>query len=451
MEESNKLGNLETEGAVIGICINEGHLVKTAMAMGITPKSFTSVENMAVFDVLRDMSVKREDIDLVSVSARLPKLNVYIAELAAGAVTSVLFDQHCDDLKRLEGARNVCADIVKIDALAHENPFATVEILKAIDGMRSGYMQTVSGHNVKAFPEVGKEALDRLENPDDFTNIPILKGFGASVFHKGETFIIGADTGAGKTAFAAGAVNQMLDAGFSVLYVCGESSCTDILTRIVSARCGVPHYKILSREATKDEWGRFMESLTYLKRHGKRLGFHCLGDRLPFTPSSIENSTKQMAAVAGSVDVIVIDYLGCIRPDIPVRSGNKTQEVEQVINALHDLFEDFGAAGLVLCQYSRQGQEAARRGEMPQLNWLRDCGVIEDAAHAVAHIVKKPLEKGKPQDFYFMCNQKHRNIKPFCVQMAWNGATYEAVAERDVKADETDIPAAPARLEDVDF
>lgn len=431
---NEQLVNIETENAVLGTCINESEHVKTAMSLGLTSKTFTVKENVTIFKEMTGMVVHRVNIDLVTLSARLPDLTMYIANLATSNFTGVMFEEQCADLKRLEAARNLAKHNEKLSGDIHSNPFDVDSHIRVMDAMRSEYVQTTAGHKVMMANDAGNALIDRCESKQDYTNIPILKSFRKTVFHKGETFILAADTGSGKTALAAGAVNEMLDAGFSILYVCGESSADDILARIVSARCDVPHYKILNRTANQNEYERFQNAFGYImQKYGKKIAFHCLGNGMKFTPCAIEDSAKQLAMVAGSVDVVIIDYLGCLRPDVPIKTGNKTQEVEQVITDLHDFFDEYKAAGLVLCQYSRQGQVEARKGSEPQLNWLRDCGVIEDAAHVVAHIVKKP-----EGDMYLVCNQKYRNIQPFCVQLKWTGATYEAIPNSNANAD--DIP-----------
>ena len=426
--------NVETENAVLGTCINESQHVKTAISLGVTPKTFTTKENIAIFKEMQDMAMQRVSIDLVTLSARHPDLNMYLVNLVSSMVTGVMFEEQCADLKRLEAARNLAKGCEKLIGNLNADPFDIDAHVRLQDAMRSAYVQTTAGHKVMMANEAGSVLVDRMQSKQDYTSIPILKSFNKIVFHKKETFVLAADTGSGKTALAAGAVNEMLDAGLSVLYVCGESPSDDILARIVSARCGVPHYKILNRTASRDEYERFQQAFgEIMQRHSKKLAFHCLGNGMKFTPCAIADSAKQLAAIAGGIDVIIVDYLGCLRPDIPVKNDNKTQEVEQIINDLHDFFDDYNAAGFVLCQYSRAGQVEARKGSEPQLNWLRDCGVIENAAHVVAHIVKKP-----EGDMYLVCNQKYRNIQPFCIQLKWTGATYEAIP--NTNANENDVP-----------
>ena len=145
------------------------------------------------------------------------------------------------------------------------------------------------------------------------------------------------------------------------------------------------------------------------------------------------------------MDIVIIDFLQNMKPDILKRNATKTTDMEDVITALHDMAADAGAGLLVLAQYSRQGQEAARGGAEPQLNWLRDCGSIENLAHVVAHLVRHE-ERGKPTESFLVCNQKHRNCPPFRVPLVWTGASY-VMAAPSSNADTGDIPDGG----DVDF
>ena len=436
-EES--LRNLETEKSIIGNIVNLGHLIKTALAAGVTSASFSLAEHAEIFATMSDMARERVGIDLMTLSARLPKYGAYLTELAELAITDALFGDQCEDLKKLEASRTLVDGMEGLKAKVFEKPFDTEKHQQAVAELQGGFMQIAGGHRMKSLDDALKSYCERLENTRDFKSIPILRGFDKSVFHCGETFVLAGDTGAGKTALVAGSVNLMLDSGLSVLYVCTESSSDDILARIVAARCGVPHYKIINRTATANEHERHLAAMMDMKsRFRKQLAFHCI-DGSKLTPSGISESVKRLALKAGAVDVVIVDYLGGVRPDVPVRNGNKTVEVEQIIMALHDVFVDAKAAGLVLCQYSRQGQEDARKGVEPQLNWLRDCGSIEALAHVVAHIVTIPEKDGKQKEFFLVCNQKHRNTEEFCCPLRWTGATYEAM-QGSARVDAGDIP-----------
>lgn len=459
--QRSKFNQIDLENNLLGSCINDGvALVKKAMSAGLTPDTFIGQggENAKIFDVMCELANQREDVDAPKLTARLPELMTYIYELAGNAVSSVLFDEWCRDLKTFEGTRMARYKWGCIDKLMEENMFDTDAVVRGFDALKSSYVQMIAGHRYMTFDEGFDELYKGFSQKKDFTSIPLLKGFTRGIFRRGETFVIGARTGTGKTAFAAGAANLMIDEGLTVLYVCGESSTRDIVARIVSARCGVPHDRFYERTATRDEWQRFLDASAYIKKTcGGRIGFHCLGDGLSFTANSIEDSAKQLRDVTGSIDVVIIDFLGVMHPNKEVKNGNKVVEVGRTITELHDMFGELGAAGLVLCQYQRQGSDQSKKkdGEKessePQLSWLRDSGEIENLAHAVAHIVTYKDESNRIIDSYLVCNEKHRNIKAFNVRMRWNGGTYEfeprlkdgTLMDSDgymINADATDVP-----------
>lgn len=457
--QKSKFNQIDLENNLLGSCINDGvTLVKKAMSAGLTPDTFIGQggDNAKIFDVMCELANRREDVDAPKLTARLPELMTYIYTLAGNAVTSVLFDEWCRDLKTFEGTRMARYKWGCINKLMDDDMFDRDAIIRGMEAMRSSYVQMTAGHRMKTFNDGADELISGFSQKKDFTSIPLLKGFTRGIFRRGETFVIGAGTGTGKTAFAAGAANLMIDEGLTVLYVCGESSTRDIVARIVSARCGVPHDKLYERSATRDEWQRFLDATAYIKKNrGDRIGFHCLGDGLAFTANSIADSAKQLRDVTGSIDVIIIDFLGVMHPNKEVKSGNKVVEVSNTIKELHDVFGELGAAGLVLCQYQRQGRDQSKKDggkdSEPQLSWLRDSGEIENLAHAVAHIVVNKDERGSIIDSYFVCNEKHRNIRAFNVRMKWNGGTYEfeprlkdgALMDSDgymINADATDVP-----------
>lgn len=437
--DGNTLVNETLERNLLGCCLMPDGVgaanVMKAMSAGVKPGTFAIKLNGQIFEIMAGLASRREAVDLMTVSARLPAMKDDLAAMMAEAVSDAAADDWAGDLVRLAAARKLANDTGELLRGLADDPLDTEKHLAFLDGLRGAYSQTAGGHGVKTATEAGRTYLDRLSDNGARKNVPILLGADMHVFNAGELFVLGGDTGAGKTALAAGAVNAMIDAGLSVVYACCESGADEILARIVAARCGVPHYLFMNRDATEEQWKAHNAAFQVIK--SQKLAFHCLGDGLQMTPSGIAASVRRMTAKWGKVDVIVIDFLQGFRPDATRRNGNKTSDVEDLITGLHDLFAEVGAAGLVLCQYSRQGQEAARRGEEPQLNWLRDCGAIENLAHVVAHIVKR--NHGGAKITELVCNQKSRNCPPFKRSLAWNGAAYVAASPSPM-VDAADIP-----------
>lgn len=433
------LKNTDKEKIVIGNCLNDDACVKTAIGMGLTSKAFSDNLCQATFETMEKMIRECVKIDMMTVDARLKGYLDFLMDCSNLAASyNVLFDENVSDLIKLAAVREACGKMDKIKAEMQEDPLKTDAYIKKIEAMSKRFSQSVSGHGVADAEDGLKAYVDMITSNVTYQNIPLLRGLKASIFHRGETFVLAADTGAGKTAFAAGAVNLMLDQGLSVLYCCCESSKAEIMGRIVSARCDVDHKKFIKRSASRNELEAHNAAIQQLRKYKSKLFLHCLGDKVKMTPSGVMASAKQLVETAGQVDVIIIDFLQRFHADYVKAGTNKTAETEEVIQGLHDIFMELGAAGLVLCQYHRGGQQAARESSEPQLNWLRDCGEIENLAHAVVHIVVKQ-EKGQEKTFELVCNQKARNVEPFRISMRRTGSTFEVDTTK--YASDNDIPS----------
>lgn len=442
MNES--MQNIEKEKIVIGCCLNDSTFVKTAMALGLQSECFADPICKTVYATMENMMRECVGIDIMTVSARLKNYFEFLATCADQAASySVLFDANVMDLIKLAAARDTYGKLTKLCVALQDNPLDTASHLRAIEAAAKKFSQTVTGHGMATAKEAIKAYIDMISSDAKFEFLPLMRGLRKPIFHRGESIVLAADTGAGKTALAVGAVNLMLDQGLSVLYCCCESSKAEILGRIASARCDIDHKRFLNRMATQTEWELHYKAIQELDKYDKTLAFHCLGDGVKLTPSAIEASMKRLLERAGRVDVVVIDFLQQFHDDYVKPGTSKNDEMESVMKKFHDMFHSNGASGLILAQYHRSGQVDARKAQEPQLNWLRDCGEIENLAHLVLHIaLDEPLQKGqlmKDGKFSLVCNQKARNVDPFRIPIRRTGATYEVDTSRN--ASDEDVPA----------
>ena len=442
MSESMK--NVEKEKIVIGCCLNDSTCVKTAISLGLQAKCFADPICKTVFATMENMIREYVGIDIMTVSARLKNYFDFLADCSNQAASfSVLFEANAMDLVKLSAVREAFDKITKLGLAMQDKPLDIANHMRTIEAAAKKFTQTVTGHGMGTAEEAIKAYVDMISSDEKVEFFPLLRGLRKPIFHRGESIVLAADTCVGKTALAAGAVNMMLDHGLSVLYCCCESSMAEILGRIVAARCDIDHKRFLNRIATQSEWEMHNKALQELKSYNKTLAFHCLGDGVKLTPSAIEASMKQSSEKAGRVDVVVIDFLQQFHDDYVRPGTSKNDEMQAVMQKLHDMFHANGTSGLILAQYHRSGQVEARQAKEPQLNWLRDCGEIENLAHLVLHIaLDEPLQKGqlmKDGKFSLVCNQKARNIDPFRIPIRRSGATYEVDTSRNASAE--DIPS----------
>ena len=429
--------NQELEAKVLGACLSDETYLRQAMATGITAATFTLPENSVIFATLAEMLGQNIPIGFDSIIIRLPNLQNYMIQLLDVSPTNVMFDDWIICLRQLEAARGVENQTAKLLQKMKESPFAAKEYEQTLRVLSESYTAAVQTRKIRDAKEVGASWLNELQNKQKKINIPLLKGANLAFKH-GWLFVVGADTGAGKTAFSAGAVNEMLDAGYTVLYVCSETRAEDIYGRIVAARCGVEEFRFIEETATQSEWQALFNANVEVQKHAGNLIYHCLGDDLDMKPSSIIATCDNIIQQKGKLDVIVLDFLQGLSSDTEKRNDTQTLLIKRILEVLEKYITRKQIAMLVISQYSREARKLLKEGEVPQKEWLRDSGAIEELAFVVAHLIR--IGEGKDEKIYLWCpkNSKHRNCRPFKHELRWTGSTYELAPNHN--AGENDVP-----------
>ncbi len=438
MEEVSKhLQNQDLEAKVLGACMVDESYMRLALASGLNAATFTLPQNALIFTTLYDILEHNVPISLESMVIRLPNLQAYLVSLFDASPTNVLFNDWIICLRQLEAARRASEGVGKFLAQVKERPFASMEHGEVLRRIAEDYTASVQTRGVRDAREVGASWLAEIQDDTKQVNIPLLKGANLTFKH-GWLFVVGADTGAGKTAFSAGAVNCMIDAGYTVLYVCSETRAEDIYGRVVAARCGVEEFRFREKTANQSEWQALAKAHAEVQGRSSQLFYHCLGDDLDMKPSSIIATCDNAIRKNGRLDVIVLDFLQGLSADTEKRNDTQTLMIKRILEVLEKYATRKQIALLVISQYSREARKLLKEGEVPQKEWLRDSGAIEELAFVVAHLVR--IGEGKDEKIYLWCpkNSKHRNCRPFKHELRWTGSTYELAPSSN--ANDNDVP-----------
>ncbi|MBQ9755733.1 MAG: hypothetical protein IJV93_13410 [Lentisphaeria bacterium] len=407
------------EQAFLAALIRENNLIATAKLHAITERTFTDDRTRDIWKALAAELDAGRQADLVTLSEQLPTLIVEIAELELAISTTVNFSTWCRKLKAAEAKRELqyaCSCAAK-DAESKEADPA--EIIRKLTASLETARITAGGRHVPTLAEAADELKANLiaAPPKLVPMFPTGTTGDQCRLRKGEMFVLGARAGGGKTALCAAAVWEQLQAGFNVAYFCTESSTADILTRIVAAASGIPHYL-----PSRDQYAliRFKELLTFiLDKYRKQL--HIFGnDAGAITPSFIRQQLRAVEA-DGAAEVVYVDFLQNLSPDRRLRSP--LEEINASLQVIHDTLAEFKAAGIIVSQFNRQSQMA---GGIPDLTWLKETSSLEQLAHTVAFLWR---EKGKSTTQLY--SAKTRNCRPFSIELYWAETKFKAAKGDD--------------------
>ena len=208
------------------------------------------------------------------------------------------------------------------------------------------------------------------EDKDKYKGIPT--GFGTldkciTGLNRSDFILIGARPAMGKTSFALNlASNVTMKAKKKCVFFSLEMTKEQLAERLLASQAGVPSTKLRTGELDDDEWrrlgnaaGQFTDVELYLD------------DTSTITVPEIKSRIRRMK----DVDLIMIDYLGLVKPS--TRKENRVQEVSEITRQL------------------ARSTEGRGKNHKPQLSDLRESGSIEQDADIVMFLYREEYYKSE--------------------------------------------------------
>ena len=233
--------------------------------------------------------------------------------------------------------------------------------------------------------DIINEVIHKFEvlqsDPDSFQGIPT--GFKRldKMMHglqPGALIVLAARPGMGKTSLAMNLVEHAaLNAGKVCAVFSLEMPRKEIIQRLLCAYANVSMAKALSGQLTAKEWKKLMLAGDQLKKSKIYID-----DSSRVTPAEILSKCRRLRSTAGSVDMIMIDYIQLMSSGDSKLAGNdnRTQEVASITRDLKIMAKELSVPVVALSQLRRiQSKE-------PTLSDLRESGAIEQDADVVMFI-----------------------------------------------------------------
>lgn len=356
---------------------------------------FYNNTNVLIFKVIKFLSDKGKQIDLISVSDILGKKLDDALTIVSGVLdkvaTTANFDSHLDDLKVYSMKRAILKKSYELQELAFTSEHGTAIDLKNDALQKLSDIETLQ--TKKKLGDIQSIVLDALNDIEErynakdeekmFTGFYDLDRLIAGL-HKEEITILAARPGVGKTAFALQLMIQLAKKGNHSLLISREMSTMQLAKRLLSNIGKIDGNKLrLCKTLTDDDWQKI----------GIAQGI--LTD-LPIEINDTISTVQEIRAYCrelkgkGKLDLLIIDYLGLLKSI--KKAESKRIEIEDISRQLKEMSMEFNIPVVVLCQMSR---EAVKEGE-PQLHHLRESGAIEQDADNVLFLhVPKDTDESK--------------------------------------------------------
>jgi replicative DNA helicase len=204
-------------------------------------------------------------------------------------------------------------------------------------------------------------------------------------FHPGQLIIVAGRPGHGKTSFGLNIIaNAILKHQKRVGLFTIEMSAKEITKRIICAEAEVDSHRVGTGYIAKDDWNRIAPAAARLAETNLSV------DEAGTLTIMDLRSRAQQLAVAGGVDLIVVDYLQLMAGSSAHRSErNRVQEITEISRGLKSLAKALNIPVIAMSQLNREVEKETKR--RPRLADLRESGSIEQDADVVLFIWREEL------------------------------------------------------------
>lgn len=281
--------------------------------------------------------------------------------------------------------------------------------LAKLDRLRSHEMRTVE--------DVAGDALAAIDvepgrGPGILTGISNLDAAHGPIM-PGEVVVVAARTGMGKSSLATQIAEHNAERQRVALIVSLEMKATELVLRMLCGRAGIDGRQLRAGKVHGDAKAQL---------HNTRGEFKGLPLSLWSPPSATLAEIRGIARFAkasAGLSLLVVDYLGLVRPAADEKRLQRYEQVSAVSAGLKSLAKELDVAVLALAQLNREADNAE-----PRLSHLRESGAIEQDADAVWLLHHPPNPQATSGNVYAIgCNliiAKHRHGETGRLQLLWH-------------------------------
>ena len=239
-----------------------------------------------------------------------------------------------------------------------------------------------------------------------------------SGLQKSDMIVIAARPSMGKTSLALNAVNVALgsdkgkalgpDKGRVALFSL-EMSAEQLVMRMLASMSRVNLSRLSNGKLREKDWDSINANVNILDKCSIFI------DESPtLTILDMRRRLRKIIRRAGSLDLVILDYLQMLDGDSRGRSPDRFKEIAEISRGLKSMAREFGLPIIVMSQLNRELEK--RESKRPRLSDLRDSGAIEQDADLILFIHREeyyrkddsdvnPEEKGMAE----LILSKHRN------------------------------------------
>lgn len=391
------LFSLEAEQSVIGAAMLNSKVVDSLSDL-VSPGDFYEPAHAAIWGAIVDVTCRQSiQADMITVSEHLSEHSHldavggfgYLAEITRNTPSTANAEVYAGIVRDKAQRRRLLASLSNLsdEASNSREDFSTL-----IDKAQGQLLSLVGGEKKGAV--MIKDALNSLVDTIDRKYNLQESSMGASYglsdldhmtmgMKSGEMIVVGARPSMGKTAFSLNVLRAVLtkDKRPAMLFSM-EMESEAITTRLLSAASLLPLDKIRDPRTMEDaDWPKLACGANILK--DTQL---VIDDRPALTPSQIRGAAKRWKQHLGDMGVVVVDYLGLMKPE--GKHGSREQEVAEASRSMKALAKELECPVVVLSQLNRNLESRDLKNRRPRMSDLRESGAIEQDADLILFLYR---------------------------------------------------------------
>lgn len=386
METMNFYREHQAEMSVIGGLLLDFDATKHAL-LELSPSEFELEELGTAFEAIAGMEQSRRPVDLVTLLEQLPAEQSLKGILSAciNATPSLCnYDAYVNIVKARAQKRRMVSILSDLAFGGYE----TDEMLSRLQGLveEEQSQDTSLRENMMLY----KLAEYRGELYSESAARKISTGFSGldaklGQLEKRNFTVIGARPSVGKTAFACCLANNVVEKGKRVVFFSLEMPESQLFNRLASLRLSIDHGRLRDKKLSKDEKEAVIRSLSQMTQDGRLYLFDDV--------YAIERMERIISKLRP--DLVLIDYLQLVTSHIDFRQT--LDRVSHVSMACKRIAKRYDTQMVALAQLSRSVED--RKGNVPMLSDLKDCGHIEQDADTVLFLHREYVydKKASPE------------------------------------------------------
>lgn len=414
--------NIEAEQSVLGAVMLEPERWDEVNDV-LSEEHFYKNAHRTIYTVFRELSVKGQPIDILTVSELLKKKDeieqiggaAYLAEILNLTPTTANLKSYVDIVLEKSILRKLISECQGLVTKAYDQEYE--DIGSFIDSAEAKIFSIAENKKVDGLIpandilKLSMQRIDELYNAGGVGITGVSSGFTdldkmTAGFQPGELTIIAARPSMGKTAFSLNiASNAAIREGKKVAYFSLEMGQEQLMLRMLASESRIDMSAMRIGKIPDSSWPKLINTVSIISKSGL-----FIDDTSGVSPFEIRAKCRRLKATHG-LDLIMVDYLQLM--DLKQKVESRERAVSEISKTLKAIAKELKVPVVALAQLNR-GVEG-RSDRRPMLSDLRESGSIEQDADVIMMIYR--------DDYYERDNSEQKGIAEIIIAKQRNGPT----------------------------